>query len=71
MKRSLKVDKAIYLVDDGSKTYTFLNRNPRWKELDAKENQRNKRHLDGFKRIEERQEEDIQVDKNLCKALRI
>ncbi len=34
MKKKLKIDKAIYLVDDATKTYVFLKRNLDWKNLD-------------------------------------
>jgi hypothetical protein len=51
MKKELKIDKAIYLVDEDEKTYMFLRRNLDWKELDPKENTLNKKHLNGYKRI--------------------
>ncbi len=51
MKKELKIGRAIYLVDDESKTYRFLRRNPDWKNLDPKENEANKLHIDGYTRI--------------------
>jgi len=51
VKKKLKIDRAIYLVDEISKTYTFLKRNLNWKNLDPRENERNKKHIDGYTRI--------------------
>jgi hypothetical protein len=50
MPRELKIDRAIYLADDQTRTYRFLGRNPDWRNLDPEENERNKRHIDGFTR---------------------
>lgn len=47
----LKVDRAVYLVDEASRTYRYLGRNHEWRGLDPEENERNKRHLDGYTRI--------------------
>ena len=51
MLKQLKIDRAVYLVDDKTKAYRFLKRNPEWKSLDPQENERNKRHIDGYTRI--------------------
>ena len=51
MEKELKIDRAIYLVNDESRTYRFLRRNPVWKNLDSKENEANKKHIDGYTRI--------------------
>jgi hypothetical protein len=51
MPRELPVDRAIYLVDDSTKTYRFARRNPEWRSLPTKENERNKCQLDGYTRI--------------------
>lgn len=51
MVRTLKIDRAIYLVDDETKTYRFLRRNPDWRDLAPDENERNKRQIDGHTRI--------------------
>ena len=51
MTRELKIDRAIYLVDDESRTYRFLKRNPDWEQLDPAENEVNKRQIDGYTRI--------------------
>ncbi len=51
MKKELKIDRAIYLVDDESRTYRFLRRNSDWENLDPKENEANKQHIDGYTRI--------------------
>jgi len=42
MAKELKIDRSIYLVDDETKTYKFLARNPDWKKLDLLENEANK-----------------------------
>lgn len=47
----LKVDRAIYLVDNKNHTYRFLRRNSDWQTLDPVENDRNKRRIDGYIRI--------------------
>ena len=51
MPKELKIDRAIYLVDDETKTYRFWGRNPDWKKLDPLENEANKRYLNGYTRI--------------------
>jgi len=47
----LKIDRALYAVDDETKTYRFYCRNPDWEKLGAKENARNKKHISGYARI--------------------
>lgn len=49
--KELRIDRAVYAVEDETKTYRYLRRNPDWQDLDPEENQRNKRHLDGYTRI--------------------
>lgn len=51
MLREIEIDKAIYLVDTSTKTYRFLRRNPRWRELSPRVNEQNKASIDGFTRI--------------------
>jgi len=51
MAKQLKIDRAVYLVDDRSRTYRFLRRNPEWQDLDPAESEANKRHIDGYTRI--------------------
>ena len=51
MERELKIDRAIYAVDDVALTYRFLKRNPAWRELCAAENEANKAQLEGYVRI--------------------
>lgn len=50
MAQELKIDRAIYLVDDAARTYRFLRRNPDWQTLSQQENEQNKRHIDGYTR---------------------
>jgi hypothetical protein len=50
-KIELGVDRAIYLVDDETRTYRFLRRNQDWEKLDLEENERNKKSLNGRTRI--------------------
>jgi hypothetical protein len=50
-QRKVRIDRAIYLVDDGTKTYRFLERNPSWKDLPQHENKNNKKSIDGYARI--------------------
>jgi 4-phospho-D-threonate 3-dehydrogenase / 4-phospho-D-erythronate 3-dehydrogenase len=49
--RELKIDRAVYLVDDKTKTYRFLRRNPDWKELPSEVNETNKKTIDGYTRV--------------------
>jgi len=51
LQRALKIDRAIYLVDDATKTYRFLQRNPESRSLLPEENEANKKAVDGYKRI--------------------
>ena len=51
MLSELKIDRAIYLVDDETRTYQFLKRNQDWEQLDLAENEVNKRQIDGYTRI--------------------
>jgi hypothetical protein len=51
MPRELKIDRAVYLVDDETRTYHFLRRNLAWEKLDPAENEKDKRQIDGYMRI--------------------
>jgi hypothetical protein len=51
MKRLIRIDKAVYEVDDETRTYRFCRRNPDWEDLDPDLNETNKRTIDGFTRI--------------------
>jgi len=51
MPREMNIDRAIYLVDDETRTYRFMKRNPDWEKLDSNENEENKRQIDGYTRI--------------------
>ncbi len=51
MPRELKIDRAVYAVDDRTKTYRYLRRNPEWEQLTLKRNEMNKKTLEGFTRI--------------------
>jgi len=51
MPRELKIDRAVYLVDDEKRIYRFLRRNLSWEKLDPAENSKNKRQIDGYTRI--------------------
>lgn len=53
MKKYLKIDKAIYEVDDIARTYKFVNRNFDWAKLSAEENKRNKDAIEGYIRMME------------------
>ena len=50
-QRELRIDRAVYVVDEERKRYRYLRRNHEWRELDPGENERNKRHLDGYTRV--------------------
>lgn len=49
--KQLKIDKAIYALDDKKKVYCFLKRNSDWRKLSAKENKKNKKILNGCQRV--------------------
>jgi hypothetical protein len=51
MSRELRIGRAIYLVDDKTRTYRYLRRNPEWQSLSPKENETNKKAIDGYTRI--------------------
>jgi len=51
MKKYLKIDKAIYEVDEQAKTYKFLKRNFNWDKLSEEENRSNKKFIEGYMRI--------------------
>ncbi len=38
MKREIKIDKAIYIADEATKTYDFLNTNATWEKSGIKQN---------------------------------
>jgi len=47
----LKIDRALYEVDDAKKVYWYRGRNPDWKRLSREENRANKKHINGHTRI--------------------
>jgi hypothetical protein len=51
MGLTLKIDRALYEVDDTRRTYRYHGRNKDWRDLDPGENSRNKRLLNGYTRI--------------------
>jgi len=51
MTKILKIDRALYEVDDETKTYKYYGRNLEWKKLNKEDNRRNKKLIDGYTRI--------------------
>ncbi len=49
--REVAIDRAIYIADNGSKTYRFGRRNPDWEKLSSSQKKRNKKSIDGYTRI--------------------
>jgi hypothetical protein len=49
--REVPIDRAFYLVDDATRTYRFLRRNPDWKDLDAEQSLNNELGLEGYSRM--------------------
>ncbi len=47
----LKIDRALYEVDDKAKTYRYYGRNLEWQKLGKEENTKNKEHINGYTRI--------------------
>jgi hypothetical protein len=48
MKRLLEIDKAVFEVDDDSRVFKFLGKNPKWRQLTPEENEANKKSIDGY-----------------------
>jgi hypothetical protein len=51
MTKILKIDRALYEVDDETKTYKYYGRNLEWQDLNPVENEKNKKSIDGYTRI--------------------
>lgn len=51
MTKILKIDRALYEVDNNTKTYKYYGRNLKWQELNPSENEKNKKLINGFTRI--------------------
>ena len=51
MKRYLKIDRAIYWVDEDTRTYGFNKRNPDWIDVKPEESIFNLKQLDGYTRV--------------------
>ncbi len=51
MAKILKIDRALYEVNDETKTYWYHGRNLEWGKLGEEENRNNKNHIDGYVRI--------------------
>ena len=51
MKRFIEIDRAIYWVDDATRSYGFEKRNPDWADLDSQESLRNQKSIDGYTRV--------------------
>jgi hypothetical protein len=51
MKKLLKIDRAIYEVDDENKYYKFYSTNSNWRKLSEDENCQNKKLIEGYRRI--------------------
>jgi hypothetical protein len=51
MAKILRIDKALYEVDDKRRIYKYYGRNPDWKSLSKEENKSNKKRIDGYTRI--------------------
>jgi hypothetical protein len=47
----LKIDRALYEVDDSSRTYHYYDRNKEWRDLDPEENSNNKKRINGYTRV--------------------
>jgi hypothetical protein len=47
----LKINRALYEVDDSTKTYHYFGRNKDWRALDPEESSMNKQHINGYTRI--------------------
>ena len=51
MTRELATDRPIYLVDDETRTYRFVRRNPDWGKPNPADLEENKRQIDGHTRL--------------------
>jgi|WetSurMetagenome_2_1015567.scaffolds.fasta_scaffold330000_2 hypothetical protein len=50
MPRLIRIDKAIFEVDDGKKIFKFISRNAQWRAVSKEESESNKKSLDGYTR---------------------
>ncbi len=50
MTEILRIDRALYEVDDETRTYWYFGRNSNWEKLSEEENRSNKKHIDGYTR---------------------
>lgn len=50
MTLTLKIDCALYEVDDAQKIYWYQGRNIDWKKLIREENKTSKKHINGYTR---------------------
>jgi hypothetical protein len=50
MPRLLKIDKAVFEVNDDNRIFHFISKNARWRELSKEESEANKKSLDGYTR---------------------
>lgn len=50
--RRIPVDKGYYEVDTSAKTYRFISDNKHWKLMKEETNDKNRKSLDGYTRIE-------------------
>jgi hypothetical protein len=51
MNKILKIDRALYEVDDKTRTYKYYARNPDWKKLSKEKCEKNKKSINGYTRI--------------------
>jgi hypothetical protein len=51
LNKELEIDKAIYLVDDATRTYRLIERNVSRKTLRPEENEANEKRLNGYRKI--------------------
>jgi hypothetical protein len=48
MPRLIKIDKAIFEVDDAKRIFKFISRNAQWRAVSKEESESNKKSLDGY-----------------------
>ena len=51
MTKILKIDRALYEIDEETRTYWYYGRNLGWERLSGEENRSNKKLIDGYTRV--------------------
>jgi hypothetical protein len=59
----LKIDRALYKVDDATKTYHYYGRNPDWKNLSKEKHEKQETHRRIHKNLSRPQKKGLQIQR--------